>query len=325
MPTRHGMAEASGVSVMSEQLAIEFRDLSFHYGDRQALKQVTFDVQAGELFSLLGPNGSGKTTLFRLLSTLIIPQQGSLSVFGNDVRSSADAVRHDLGVVFQSPGLDGKLTVYENLAVQAALYGLSKVDSQARIVEVSDQLGVADRLQDHVDELSGGLRRRVELAKSLLHRPRLLIMDEPTTGLDPSARSDVWNYVHQLQQSTGMTVFMTTHLLEEADRADRIAILNEGELVALDQPDALRSELGGDVITIMSQTPEQLIEQLKDETELELQLVDGMIRILGMSDAAVVSELHQNYKEHIQQISVGKPSLEDVFIARTGHQFWGTS
>lgn len=325
MPTCQGMAEASGVSVMSEQLAIEFRGLSFHYGDRQALKQVTFDVQAGELFSLLGPNGSGKTTLFRLLSTLIMPQQGSLSVFGNDVRASADAVRHDLGVVFQSPGLDGKLTVDENFAVQAALYGLSKADSRARIAEVSDQLGVADRLQDHVDELSGGLRRRVELAKSLLHRPRLLIMDEPTTGLDPSARSDVWNYVHQLQQSTGMTVFMTTHLLEEADRADRIAILNEGELVALDQPDALRSELGGDVITIMSQTPEQLIEQLKDETELELQLVDGTIRILGMSDAAVVSELHQNYKAHIQQISVGKPSLEDVFIARTGHQFWGTS
>ncbi|MEC9097147.1 MAG: ABC transporter ATP-binding protein, partial [Planctomycetota bacterium] len=208
---------ASEFSLMSEQLAIQFQDLSFCYGDRQALKRVSFDVQCGELFSLLGPNGSGKTTLFRLLSTLISVQQGRLRVFNHDVQSEADAVRHDLGVVFQAPSLDGKLTAYENLAVQAVLYGLSKGEAQGRISEVSEQLGIADRLQDRTEKLSGGLRRRVELAKSLLHRPRLLIMDEPTSGLDPSARSDVWNYIRQLQESAGMTVFMTTHLLEEAD------------------------------------------------------------------------------------------------------------
>ncbi|MBA60852.1 MAG: ABC transporter ATP-binding protein [Planctomycetaceae bacterium] len=310
---------------MSDQLAIQFQELCFRYGDRQALKQVSFDVLTGELFSLLGPNGSGKTTLFRLLSTLIAPQQGKLQVYGNDVQTAADVVRHDLGVVFQAPGLDGKLTAYENLAVQAVLYGVSKADVPARVNEVSEQLGVADRLQDKVDELSGGLRRRIELAKSLLHRPRLLIMDEPTTGLDPSARSDVWNYVRQLQQSTGMTVFMTTHLLEEADRADRIAILNEGELVALDQPDALRSELGGDIITIMSQTPDQLIRLLEVDMQLQAQLIDGMIRISGETDVGLVSTLHEKYKDQIQQISVGKPSLEDVFITRTGHRFWGAS
>lgn len=310
---------------MSDQLAIQFQELCFRYGDRQALKQVSFDVLTGELFSLLGPNGSGKTTLFRLLSTLIAPQQGKLQVYGNDVQTAADVVRHDLGVVFQAPGLDGKLTAYENLAVQAVLYGVSKADVPARVNEVSEQLGVADRLQDKVDELSGGLRRRIELAKSLLHRPRLLIMDEPTTGLDPSARSDVWNYVRQLQQSTGMTVFMTTHLLEEADRADRIAILNEGELVALDQPDALRSELGGDIITIMSQTPDQLIRLLEVDMQLQAQLIDGMIRISGETDVGLVSTLHGKYKDQIQQISVGKPSLEDVFITRTGHRFWGAS
>ncbi len=310
---------------MSDQLAIQFQELCFRYGDRQALKQVSFDVLTGELFSLLGPNGSAKTTLFRLLSTLIAPQQGKLQVYGNDVQTAADVVRHDLGVVFQAPGLDGKLTAYENLAVQAVLYGVSKADVPARVNEVSEQLGVADRLQDKVDELSGGLRRRIELAKSLLHRPRLLIMDEPTTGLDPSARSDVWNYVRQLQQSTGMTVFMTTHLLEEADRADRIAILNEGELVALDQPDALRSELGGDIITIMSQTPDQLIRLLEVDMQLQAQLIDGMIRISGETDVGLVSTLHEKYKDQIQQISVGKPSLEDVFITRTGHRFWGAS
>ncbi len=310
---------------MSELSAIQFQDLSFRYGERQALQRVSFDVQAGELFSLLGPNGSGKTTLFRLLSTLIPPQQGNLLVFGNDVRSAAEAVRHDLGVVFQAPGLDGKLTAQENLQVQSVLYGLSKTKADARIKEVSDQLGIADRLHDQVDELSGGLRRRVELTKSLLHRPRLLIMDEPTTGLDPSARSDVWNYIGQLQQSTGMTVFMTTHLLEEADRADRIAILNEGELVALDQPESLRSALGGDVITIAAREPETLSRLLQDELSLEPQLVDGVIRISGQLDASLVSDIHQKYSQHIQQISVGKPSLEDVFITRTGHRFWGSS
>ena len=310
---------------MSDQLAIKFENLSYHYGDRQALKQVGFEVYRGQLFSLLGPNGSGKTTLFRLLSTLITPQEGSLRVFGNDVSSAADLVRHDLGVVFQTPGLDGKLTAFENLAVQAVMYGLSKNETQVRIAEVSEQLGVADRLQNKVHELSGGLRRRVELAKSLLHCPRLLIMDEPTTGLDPSARSDLWNYIRRLQQSTGMTVFLTTHLLEEADQADRIAILNEGELVALNKPEILRSELGGDVITIESQTPEALLELLSSEADLDARLIDGQIRITGQSDAFLVSDLHRKYKSHIQQISVGKPSLEDVFITRTGHRFWGAS
>ena len=310
---------------MSDQLAIKFENLSYHYGDRKALKQVGFEVYRGQLFSLLGPNGSGKTTLFRLLSTLITPQEGSLRVFGNDVSSAADLVRHDLGVVFQTPGLDGKLTAFENLAVQAVMYGLSKNETQVRIAEVSEQLGVADRLQNKVDELSGGLRRRVELAKSLLHCPRLLIMDEPTTGLDPSARSDLWNYIRRLQQSTGMTVFLTTHLLEEADQADRIAILNEGELVALNKPEILRSELGGDVITIESQRPEALLKLLSSEADLDARLIDGQIRITGQSDAFLVSDLHRKYKSNIQQISVGKPSLEDVFITRTGHRFWGAS
>ena len=239
--------------------------------------------------------------------------------------SAADLVRHDLGVVFQTPGLDGKLTAFENLAVQAVMYGLSKKETRARIAEVSEQLGVADRLQDKVDELSGGLRRRVELAKSLLHCPRLLIMDEPTTGLDPSARSDLWNYIRQLQESTGMTVFLTTHLLEEADHSDRIAILNEGKMVALNKPDILRSELGGDVITIESQTPDVLLDLLSSEADLDARLIDGQIRITGQADVMLVSDLHSKYKSHIQQISVGKPSLEDVFITRTGHRFWGGS
>ena len=234
-------------------------------------------------------------------------------------------MRHDLGVVFQSPGVDGKLSVRENLAVQAVLYGLSKTDARTRIDEVCEQLGITDRLSDQVDELSGGLRRRVELAKSLLHRPRLLIMDEPTTGLDPSARSDVWNYIRQLQQTTGMTVFMTTHLLEEADHADRIAILHEGELVALDKPEALRSELGGDVIAITASDPEVLLKKLEQHDGLSPRLIDGVIRISGTVNSQLVSDLHTCYHDEVQQISVGKPSLEDVFIARTGHRFWGAS
>ena len=212
-----------------QSAAIKIEHLSFHYGERCALDDVSWDVNDGELFALLGPNGSGKTTLFRLLSTLIPMQHlksspsSSIRVFGKSVESDLSSVRNQMGVVFQFPSVDGKLTVFENLRLQASLYGLTGKIAAERIAEVSEQLGISVRQHDIVDKLSGGLRRRLELAKSLLHRPQLLIMDEPTAGLDPAARIDLWNVLRQLQQDTGMTIFMTTHLLEEAERADKEA------------------------------------------------------------------------------------------------------
>jgi ABC-2 type transport system ATP-binding protein len=320
-----------------QSAAIKIEHLSFHYGDRCALDDVSWDVNRGELFALLGPNGSGKTTLFRLLSTLIPLQQlqsslsSSIRVFGTSVESDLSSVRHQMGVVFQSPSVDGKLTVFENLRLQASLYGLTGKIAGDRIVEVSEQLGISERQHDIVDELSGGLRRRLELAKSLLHRPRLLIMDEPTTGLDPAARIDLWNVLRQLQQDSGMTIFMTTHLLEEAERADRVAILNAGQLVALDQPDVLRRELGGDVVSIKCADPTSLSKLLAADFNVQPRLLDGQLRLEQNSDAAImgassnaalVQRIMERFGDQIQTITVGRPSLEDVFISKTGHHFF---
>jgi ABC-2 type transport system ATP-binding protein len=319
-----------------QSAAIKIEHLSFYYGERCALDAVSWDVNGGELFALLGPNGSGKTTLFRLLSTLIPLQRlssslsSSIRVFGTSVESDLSSVRHQMGVVFQSRSVDGKLTVFENLRLQASLYGLTGKIAGDRIVEVSAQLGISERQHDIVDELSGGLRRRLELAKSLLHRPRLLIMDEPTTGLDPAARIDLWNVLRQLQQDSGMTIFMTTHLLEEAERADRVAILNAGQLVALDQPDVLRQELGGDVVSIKCAAPESLSKLLAAEFNVQPRLVDGQLRLEQDSDVAIVEassnvalvqRIMEQFGDQIQTITVGRPSLEDVFISKTGHQF----
>jgi ABC-2 type transport system ATP-binding protein len=320
-----------------QSAAIKIEHLSFHYGERCALDDVSWDVTDGELFALLGPNGSGKTTLFRLLSTLIPMQHmksspsSSIQVFGTSVESDLSSVRHHMGVVFQSPSVDGKLTVFENLRLQASLYGLTGKSAGERIVEVSEQLGISERQHDIVDKLSGGLRRRLELAKSLLHRPQLLIMDEPTTGLDPAARIDLWNVLRQLQQDNGMTIFMTTHLLEEAERADRVAILNEGQLVALDQPDVLRQQLGGDVVSITCADPESLFKLLAAEFDVQPRLVDGQLRlehgsevasVPASSNVALVQRIMDQFGDQIQSITVGRPSLEDVFISKTGHQFF---
>jgi ABC-2 type transport system ATP-binding protein len=320
-----------------QSAAIKIENVSFFYGERCALDDVSWDVNGGELFALLGPNGSGKTTLFRLLSTLIPMQHlpsspnSSIRVFGTSVESDLSSVRHQMGVVFQSPSVDGKLTVFENLRLQASLYGLAGKIAGDRIVEVSEQLGISERQHDIVDKLSGGLRRRLELAKSLLHRPRLLIMDEPTTGLDPAARIDLWNVLRRLQQESGMTIFMTTHLLEEAERADRVAILNAGQLVALDQPDVLRQQLGGDVVSIRCTDPELLSKLLATEFNVQPRLVDGQLRLEQdantnlaevSSNVALVQRILEQFGDQIQTITVGRPSLEDVFISKTGHQFF---
>ena len=222
-----------------DDFAVLVTDISHHYGERQALDRVSFGVQTGEVFALLGPNGSGKTTLFRVLSTLVPPQAGHVLIAGEDVQTATARVRSLLGVVFQSPSVDRKLTVQENLFHQAALYGLTRAEYRQRSQMLLEQMGLQDRRHEMVEQLSGGLRRRVELAKGMLHGPRVLLMDEPSTGLDPGARSDLWRYLTHLRRESGVTIALTTHLLDEAGRADRIAILNQGSLVALDAPQAL--------------------------------------------------------------------------------------
>jgi ABC-2 type transport system ATP-binding protein len=305
---------------MSAAIAIDA--LSHRYGTRQALDEIALEVRAGEIFALLGPNGGGKTTLFRILSTLIKPQQGFVQVLGFDLRTAVDAVRRRIGVVFQAPSLDRKLTVAENIRHQAALYGLVGSRLQKRLDELLAHFGLRDRARELTERLSGGLRRRVELAKGMIHEPRLLLLDEPSTGLDPGARRDLWQYLQQIRRERQVTILLTTHILEEGDDADRLAILSAGRIVALGAPDALRQSVGGDTITIECTSPQPLAESISRQFSLSARVMDGSVRIETEGGHLWIARLVETFPGQILAVRLGKPTLEDVFIARTGHRFW---
>ncbi len=315
-------AQTADRALRPESDAIEARALGFRYGDRQALRDVTFSIARGEIFGFLGPNGGGKTTLFKLLSTLAPIQSGGARMFGHDLAGETVAVRRRLGVVFQHPSLDGKLTVGENLAAHGHLYGITGKRLRDRSAAMLDRLGLSARARDLVETLSGGLQRRVELAKALLHEPELLLLDEPSTGLDPAARREFWNYLEHLRERDGVTVVLTTHYMEEAERCDRIGIMHQGKLVALAPPGELKSEVGGDVIVIRTGAPETLQRKILARFKLKGQLVDGAIRIERIRGHELVRDLIDAFGEEIESVSFGKPTLEDVFVHLTGHQFF---
>ncbi|MGC1276213.1 MAG: ATP-binding cassette domain-containing protein [Planctomycetaceae bacterium] len=301
--------------------AVVVENIGFRYGDRRALAGVSFDVRPSEIFGLLGPNGGGKTTLFRLLCTLLPFQEGKAAIVGCDVAREPSAVRNSIGVTFQAPSLDGKLTVGENLKAQGQLYGLFGSELQQRIGRLSDRLGIADRMRDRAETLSGGLKRRVEIAKGLLHDPQVLLLDEPSTGLDPGARHDLWRLLAELREG-GMTVLVTTHLMEEADRCDRLAILNRGEIVALGTPDQLRESIGGDCLTIRGSHPNALAERIGRTFDVPVRVVAGSVRIEQQHGHELLRRVVETFPGEIASVTLGKPTLEDVFIARTGHRFW---
>jgi ABC-2 type transport system ATP-binding protein len=306
---------------MPAESAIAVDRVSHRYGERTAVDDLSLSVAAGEIFAFLGPNGSGKTTLFRVLSTLIPLQAGAVTMLGHDLRSEPTAIRRQLGVVFQAPSLDKKLTVAENLHYQARLYGLTTAESKSRSADLLTAVGLSDRAADRVETLSGGMRRRAELAKCMLHRPRLLLLDEPSTGLDPSVRLDLWRYLTQLRDRDGVTVVLTTHLLDEADRADRLAIMHKGQLAALGEPLALRAEVGGDAITIQTDRPANLAAALAQRFAITPRVVDGAVRLELREGRNWIPRLVEAFPGEIQSITLGKPTLEDVFIVRTGHRF----
>lgn len=301
---------------------IRVADISHRYGDRLALNQLSFDVRPAEIFGLLGPNGGGKTTLFRLLSTLLPLQSGSANIAGFDLTTQAQQIRTLIGVTFQSPSLDGKLTVQENLKHQAHLYGISGAPMRDRIENALQHLGLTDRKHDLAESLSGGLKRRVEIAKGLLHSPQALLLDEPSTGLDPGARHDLWKYLKQLQREEGVTILITTHLMEEAEHCDRLGILHLGELVALGTPDELRASVGGDCLTIHSDNRDQLAEQMTAKFGVTPQLVNHSLRLEHPRGHEFLKDLIDAFPQLVTSVSLGKPTLEDVFIHETGHQFW---
>jgi ABC-2 type transport system ATP-binding protein len=311
------------VTLPSAQPVISVDNVIHRYGDRTALNGVSFDVRPAELFGLLGPNGSGKTTLFRILSTLMLPTAGRATIMGCDVAREPARVRRQIGVVFQAQSVDLKLTAYENLWHQGHLYGLRGTVLQERIREVLSRVGLADRAKELVETFSGGMQRRIELAKGLLHRPGVLLLDEPTTGLDPGARRDLWQYLATLRDEEQVSVLVTTHLMEEAERCDRLAILNEGNLVALGTPTELKSEIGGDVILLdAAHDAELLAERIRARFHVESTVLENQVRMEREGAHRFVTEVVEAFPGEIEALSVSKPALEDVFIRRTGHKFW---
>ena len=293
-------------------------NLSHQYGSRLALSNVNFEVKAGEIFGLLGPNGGGKSTLFRILSTMMVPTGGRAEVAGHDVARDPAAVRRAIGVVFQTQSLDKALTVAENLRAQGHLYGLSGPKLRDRIAQVLDRLGLADRRNDIVETLSGGLKRRVEIAKGLLHRPVVLLMDEASTGLDPGARRELWQYVEELRSREGVTILLTTHILDEADRCDRLALLHQGRVVAEGTPAHLRSRIGGDVVVLEAGDVAELARRIETRFGLKPSLVDGMLRVEIANGHRFITEVVEAFPGAIDSVGLHKPTLEDVFIRETG-------
>jgi len=283
-------------------IAIELDEITHGYGERIALNQVSFQVRAAEMFGLLGPNGSGKTSLFRILSTLMLPSGGSAAIMGADISTHPNAVRRQIGVVFQAKSVDVKLTAAENLWHQGHLYGLHGATLQARIATMLERVGLADRAKERVETFSGGMQRRVEIAKGLMHRPAVLLLDEPTTGLDPGARRDVWNYLRILRDTEGTTIVVTTHLMEEAEGCDRLAILNEGNLVALGTPAELRAEIGGDVIVLESSNPRQLATNIRARFGFDAAVLGDKVRLEIQSGHRFVTDVVEAFK-------AGRPPL----------------
>jgi ABC-2 type transport system ATP-binding protein len=308
---------------VSGEAVISIQNLVHRYENRTALNGISFDVNAPELFGLLGPNGSGKTTLFRILSTLMLPTAGRALIMGCDAARDANSLRRQIGVVFQAQSVDPKLTAYENLWHQGHLYGLRGVALKRRVEEILERVGLADRAMELVQTFSGGMQRRIELGKGLLHHPAVLLLDEPTTGLDPGARRDLWQYLRTLRDEEQVSVLVTTHLMEEAERCDRLAILNEGNVVALGTPEELKSEIGGDVVLLdAAHDAENLAQMIRARFSLDAAVMEKQVRIEIEGGHRFVTDVVEAFPGEIQAISVSKPALEDVFIRRTGHKFW---
>jgi ABC-2 type transport system ATP-binding protein len=309
-----------------EPLAIDLDDVSYAYGSTVALKGLSLSVPQGIIFGLLGPNGGGKTTLFKLIATLLLPQGGRFKVLNHPLPDGAPEVRARLGIVFQHPSLDKKLTVLENLTHHGHLYGISGQRLRQRADTVIDLLGLSDRTNQIVEKLSGGLQRRVEIAKALLPEPDLLVMDEPSTGLDPGVRLDLWEHLRALH-AQGLSILLTTHLLEEAERCDQLALIDQGSLVTSGTPGQLKSDLGGTVVRIDTAQPEKIRTLLEGEGSLTLAAQSITVRSPHSSFEifARIQEKLRLAAPEIRGITSGPPTLEDVYRAKTGRSWRDSS
>ncbi|MGR6916544.1 ATP-binding cassette domain-containing protein [[Actinomadura] parvosata] len=303
---------------MTADAAVSVRGLQKAYGKIEAVKGVDFEVRPGEVFGFLGPNGAGKTTTINMLCTLVNPTGGRATVAGHDVVKERDEVRRNIGLVFQDPTLDGYLSAEQNLRFHAELYGVPKNVVGDRIRKVMEMVALWERKDAKVMTFSGGMKRRLEIARGLLHSPRVLFLDEPTVGLDPQTRAAIWGYINQLRLMEDITIFMTTHYMDEAEYCDRIAIIDHGRIVVIDSPEALKASVGEDRVQIQTADDSAAIEALRERFGLEAAVREGAVTFAVASGEEFVPRLFAELGMPIKSVSVSRPSLDDVFMSYTG-------
>ena len=298
--------------------SISVRSLAKSYGEIEAVRGIDFEVAPGEVFGFLGPNGAGKSTTISMLCTLVKPSGGSATVAGFDVNTQRDSVRRNIGLVFQESTLDGYLTAEQNMRLHAELYGVPKPLVGPRMQMVLEMVGLWERRKSTVTTFSGGMKRRLEIARGLMHSPRVLFLDEPTVGLDPQTRSSIWSYIRELRSSEDITIFMTTHYMDEAEYCDRIAIMDKGQIVVLDTPDALKASIGQDRVTLDTDDDEAAIAALAEHFQIAAQISEGSVAFGVPQGELFVPRLFAELDVPIRSVSVSRPSLDDVFMSYTG-------
>jgi ABC-2 type transport system ATP-binding protein len=311
-------AVAAGSNGHRRPMAITVTGLTKRYGDIEAVRGVDFEVPVGETFGFLGPNGAGKSTTIKMLCTLARPTSGSARVAGHEVTTERDAVRRNIGLVFQDTTLDNYLTGAQNLRFHAALYGVPSSAVEPRMRQVLEMVGLWERRDSLVMTYSGGMKRRLEIARGLLHAPHVLFLDEPTVGLDPQTRASIWEYINELKSREDITIFLTTHYMDEAEHCERIAIIDHGQIVAIDTPEALKASVGKDRVQIHTADDPAAIAELAREFGIEAAMREGAVTFSVASGEQFVPQLFAGLSVPIQSVSVARPSLDDVFMSYTG-------
>ncbi|UOR10242.1 ATP-binding cassette domain-containing protein [Halobacillus amylolyticus] len=300
---------------------ISVSDLRKTYKKVDAVKGINFEVDEGEIFGFLGPNGAGKSTTINMICTMLAPSKGSIIINGFDVKRQKNRVRESIGIIFQENTLDGKLTANENLMLHCRFYQVPKAKRQQRIQEVLEIVDLVDKRKKRVETFSGGMKRRLEIARGLLHYPKVLFLDEPTVGLDPQTRAHLWEYILKLKEKEGITMFLTTHYLDEAEISDRVAIMDQGEIIAIDTPAALKDQLGGDIIELSTEDNQKALEEIHDKIDgAEVSLKDDTIHLKVSSSDAFISSFIKTLNIPITKLNIRKPTLNDVFLAFTGRK-----
>jgi ABC-2 type transport system ATP-binding protein len=299
---------------------IHVENLTRDFQGLRAVDSVNFDVQEGELFGFLGPNGAGKSTTIKMLCTLLAPTTGTAIVNGFDISKQQNDVRRSLGIIFQDPSLDDRLTAWENLEFHAMLYKIPHERRKPRMELLLNMVDLSDRKDDIVKTFSGGMKRRLEIARGLLHFPKILFLDEPTLGLDPQTRVHIWDYLNQLRKTEGTTLFLTTHYMEEAEYCDRIAIIDHGKIIALDTPKSLKSQVGGDIINIRTKDNQKATEEIKTKFNLQALTIDGKLQLQVPDATQFAPQLLTGIETPIEFINFQPPTLEDVFLKFTGRE-----